>query len=81
MQTDERTIQCLELMVSVRLRDRAKHMGLCILCKRRLISIQTIILYVDPKKYSFFFFHHLERERGNKLKQLLDLFYLYFCIS
>lgn len=24
---------------------------------------------------------HLERGRGNELKQLLDLFYLYFCIS
>lgn len=55
MQTDERTILRLELMVSVRLHDRAKNMGLCIPCKRCLISIQTIILYVDPKKYSFFF--------------------------
>lgn len=30
MQTDERTILRLELMVSVRLHDRAKNMGLCI---------------------------------------------------
>lgn len=61
------------------------NMDFCILCKRCLISIVQsillILLYVDPKKYRGFFCIWRERERGNKSKQLLELFYLYFCIS
>lgn len=30
-------------------------MDLCILCKRCLTNIHFILLYVDPKKSSFFF--------------------------
>lgn len=52
------------------------NMDLRILCKSCLMSIQSILLYVDPKKSSFFF--HLERERGNKEKQLLELFIYIF---
>ncbi len=31
------------------------NMDVCILCERCLIGIQSILLYVDPKKYRFFF--------------------------
>lgn len=38
------------------------NMDLCILCKRCLTNIHFILLYVDPKKSSFFF-SKWERER------------------
>lgn len=43
-----------------------------------ILSIQSILLYVDPKKYSFF--SHLERERGHKSKlfRIVLSIFLYF---
>lgn len=65
LQTDERTLLDHELMVAGGCM-MGLNMDLCILCKRCLISIQSILLllYVDPKKYSFFFFFSFgERKR------------------
>lgn len=55
------------------------NMDLCILCKRCLTNIHFILLYVDPKKSSFFFPNG--KQKGNESKQRLDVLYLYFCIS
>lgn len=59
LQTDERTLLNLDLVGGCMM---GLNMDLCILCKRCLISIQTILLYDVPKRYSFFTFGERTRK-------------------